>query len=116
MALIKIESAEVKRIVGSRGAFAVEEHVTLPDGRSFPKSYTVWADEAPLLGSIVTVTGNMSAKIREYPAPSGMKHAIDISINEPNVTILAAPKPATVEATAEAILGLAETTGKELPF
>lgn len=93
MALLKIESAEVTRHVGSRGAFAIAETVTLPDGRSFPKSYTVWHEgEAPTVGSIVSVTGVFSAKLREYAAPSGMKTAIDISINEPEVNVLGSNK------------------------
>lgn len=93
MALLKIESAEVTRHVGSRGAFAVAETVTLPDGRSFPKSYTVWHEgEAPQVGAIVAVTGVFSAKLREYAAPTGMKQAIDISINEPEITVLGSNK------------------------
>lgn len=93
MALLKIETAEVTRHVGSRGAFAVAETVTLPDGRSFPKSYTVWLEgEAPPVGAIVSVTGVFSAKLREYAAPTGMKQAIDISINEPEVKVLGSNK------------------------
>jgi hypothetical protein len=117
MALIKIESAEVLRHVGTRGAFAVGEHITLPSGASFQKTYTVWQDgEAPTIGAIVSVIGQLGMKIREYTAPTGIKQAIDVSINEPEVTVLGAPKPATVEATAQAIQDIAATTGKELPF
>lgn len=117
MALIKIESAEVLRHVGSRGAFAVGEYITLPTGASFQKQYTVWAsEEPPAIGSIVSVIGQLGMKIREYPAPSGMKHAIDVSINEPEVTVIGAPKPATVEETAAAIQDIAASTGQELPF
>lgn len=100
MALLKIESGEVKRHVGSRGAFVVEEQVTLPDGRSFPKSFTVWyeGDNIPAVGSLVSVIGKFSAKTREYPAPSGMKTAVDISINEPEVNVLhAVAEPKTEE-------------------
>lgn len=93
MALLKIESGEVIRHVGSRGAFALQETVTLPDGRSFPKTYTVWHEgDAPAVGSIVSVIGVFSAKNREYNAPSGTKVAIDISINDPEVNILGANK------------------------
>jgi hypothetical protein len=117
MALIKIESAEVLRHVGSRGAFAVGEYITLPTGASFQKQYTVWSEgEAPAIGAVVSVIGQLGMKIREYPAPSGMKHAIDVSVNQPEVTVLGAPKPATVEETAAAIVDIATSTGKELPF
>ena len=64
----------------------------------------------------MSVIGQLGMKIREYPAPSGMKHAIDVSINEPEVTIIGAPKPATVEETAAAIQDIAASTGQELPF
>lgn len=103
MALLKIESGTVTRHVGSRGAFVIEEQVILPDGRSFPKSFTVWNEtgEAPAVGSIVSVIGKFSSKTREYPAPSGMKTAVDISINEPEVTTLHA---------------VAQPTKEELPF
>lgn len=117
MALIKIESAEVLRHVGQRGAFAVGEHVTLPSGASFQKQYTVWAEgTAPHIGQIVSVIGQLGLKLREYNAPSGVKQAIDVSINEPEVTLLGQPKPATVEETAQAIQEIAATTGKDLPF
>lgn len=94
MALLKIENAKVIRTVGTRGAFAVEEYVTLPDGRTFPKTFTVWNEKepAPPVGSLVSVVGVLSAKTREYPAPSGMKTAIDMSINEPEFQILHAVK------------------------
>lgn len=117
MALIKIESAEVLRSVGTRGAFAVGEYVTLPSGASFQKQYTVWAEgEAPPKGSIVSIIGQLGMKTREYAAPTGMKVAIDVSVNEPEVTILGQPKPDTVEETAAAIEDIAATTGQELPF
>lgn len=110
MALLKIESGEVTRHVGTRGAFAVAEMVTLPDGRSFPKTYTVWADEAPEIGSIVSVIGVMSAKAREYETANGPKTAIDISINEPEVNVFGHPQiqaPTATEAASnvENVLG-----------
>lgn len=118
MALIKIESAEVLRHVGTNGAFAVGEYITTNTGASFQKQYTIWAKgtDAPPTGSIVSVIGQLGMKIREYPAPSGMKHAIDVSVNDPEVTVMGAPKPTTVEETAAAIQDIAATTGKDLPF
>lgn len=114
----KIESGEVIRHVGTNGAFAVQEHITLPDGRSFPKTYTVWADSSinVQVGQIVTVTGEVTIKLREYAAPSGMKTAIDVNFNNPNVTLLGQPKPATPEATAEAIQEIANNTIQDTPF
>lgn len=120
MALIKIESGEVLNPHGQNGAFVLGEYVTLPTGASFQKKFTVWQknDVAPPTGSIVSVIGQLGMKIREYndPLTGQLKHAIDVSINEPQVTILAAPKPATVEETKQAIADIAADTGKELPF
>ncbi len=110
----KLESGTVTRAVGTRGAFAVEETITLPDGRSFPKSYTVWAEECPPIGSIVSVTGEITIKQREYAAPSGMKTAIDVNFNNPSVLILGSPKPETAVETAEAIQNIADTLGAKL--
>lgn len=111
----KIESGVVTMSVGDRGAFAVEETIYLPDGRSFPKSYTVWASEAPAKGTIVQVTGEVTIKLREYAAPSGMKTAIDVNFNNPNVIVMGQhvivmgqPKPETEVATAEAIQNIAD--------
>ena len=121
MALLKIESAEVTRHVGTRGAFAIAEHVTLPDGRTFPKTYTVWAEGTPPeIGSIVSVTGVFGAKVREYPVSNGavaaptMKHAVDVSINEPQVNILGS-LPVDVEAPAEPATPT-PAASQELPF
>jgi hypothetical protein len=115
MALLKIESGEVTRHVGTNGAFAVAEMVNLPDGRSFPKTYTVWADNAPEIGSIVSVVGVMSAKVREYQAQGETRHAADVSINDPEVNILGTPGiTATPE---EAVTNVQEVLGgTEVPF
>jgi hypothetical protein len=114
----KVESAEVVRHVGDRGAFAIQEMINLPDGRSFPKTYTVWASIAPPVGSIVQVTGEVTIKQREYAAPSGMKTAIDINFNNPNVTVMGATfvQAETSAQVAEAIQEIADSTIKELPF
>lgn len=119
MALIKIPSAEVIRHVGTNGGFAVQEYVELPDGRTFPKTYTVWhRGEAPEHGAIVSVTGVLGVKIREYMTGTHIKHAADISVNEPTFEIIGQPKPATAEATAEAIQTIADDLGNNLaaPF
>jgi hypothetical protein len=83
-----IPTGEVTRHIGSRGAFEVSETITLNDGRSFPKKYTIWYEgEPPAVGSIVAVSGEVTVKLREYAAPSGMKTATDINFNEPTITV-----------------------------
>lgn len=120
MAFIKIESAEVTRAVGSRGAFQIQEYVTLPDGRTFPKTFTVWQEgEVPTIGAIVQVYGSLSTKVRDWTDNSGtLKHVVDVSINEPTVSIIGKPKPVTAEATraelSDIITDVAKSTA--LPF
>lgn len=91
MALIRVENAEIVRQVGSRGAFAIQEYVTLPNGQSFPKTYTVWYEgntNEYKTGAIVTVTGTLSAKVRPYTTSNGQeKHAVDLAINDVEVTV-----------------------------
>ena len=100
MALMKLTDVRVKQHVGTNGAFAVEEWVHLPDGRSFPKTFTVWANEAPPVDTIVNVVGTFSAKAREYNAPSGQKIAIDVSVNDPEITIVSTPATNTTNESA----------------
>ncbi len=38
----------------------------------------------------MSVIGQLGMKIREYAAPSGMKQAIDVSVNDPEVTVMGA--------------------------
>lgn len=83
-----IPTGEVTRHIGSRGAFEVAETITLNDGRSFPKKYTIWFEgEPPAVGSIVAVTGQVTVKMREYASPAGVKTATDINFNEPTITV-----------------------------
>lgn len=120
MAFIKIESAEVTRAVGSRGAFQILEFITLPDGRTFPKTFTVWQEgEVPTQGAIVQVYGTLSTKVREWTDNTGtVKHVVDVSINEPTVSIIGKPKPQINEATQSALSDIITDVAKStaLPF
>lgn len=109
-----IESGEIVRHIGSRGGFAVQETINLPDGRSFPKTYTVWYEgETIPVGSIVQVTGEITVKLREYPAPSGMKTAADVNVNNPTVTVIG--RAVEAEPVAEIVTPTVAPT-VELPF
>lgn len=115
MALIKIESARVVRHVGTRGAFAVEEYVNLPDGRSFPKTYTVWNEgTAPEVDGIVAVVGELSTKVREYQLNGSTKYAVDVSVNQPTVTAIGVNKLDTVPQLKEAAAQAEQSS--EVPF
>lgn len=106
MALIKVENAKVLKAVGTRGGFSIEEWVTLPDGRTFPKSYTVWYEgnsNTYKEGQIVTVTGELSAKVFDYVNETTGQpgRGVSININNPEITLQH---------------DVAETTTEELPF
>lgn len=86
MALIKIESARVVRHVGIKGGFACEEYKTLPDGRSWPVTYTVWHEgAAPQIDGIVQVTGELNVN-QSKPNEFGKTFA---NINVNNCTVQA---------------------------
>lgn len=113
MALIKIESARVVRHVGTRGAFACEEYVTLPDGRSFPRFYTVWHEGTPVeIDGIVAVVGEMSAKTRETAQG---KWVADIAVNNPTVTAIGVQALKTVPVIQEQIAANPAPSA-EVPF
>lgn len=116
MAFIKIESGRVARHVGTRGAFALEEWVTLPDGRTFAKTYTVWNEgTVPPIDAIVAVVGELGTKVRNYVGSDGLeKHVIDVSINQPTVTAIGVPALPKVAEIREAVAQAAPAT--EVPF
>jgi hypothetical protein len=125
MALIKLQSAEVipasanNDYVGNmKSAFVCQEYKTLPDGRNFPVRYTVWTNgmlNMPAIGSVVTVMGELSVSVKE--GNNGKSYA-NLSINEPTVEVIGAPKPATVEDTAVAVQDIADglANSLKLPF
>ena len=84
MATISINEATVSKLVGENGAFQIEEIETV-NGNQWTRRYTVWSKAvAPEVGTLVTVTGQLSTKAREYTASNGdAKVAVDVNINEP---------------------------------
>lgn len=84
MATISINEATVSKLVGENGAFQIEEIETV-NGNQWTRRYTVWSKEVtPEVGALVTVTGQLSTKAREYTASNGdAKVAVDVNINAP---------------------------------
>ena len=95
MAFIKVEGI-VDKPLGDSG-FIILETIKLNDGRTFDKKWKVWTKaEIPAFGSFVEVVGEHGAKINEYQAFDGTtKHAIDLNVNNPKVTILRAAEVAS---------------------
>lgn len=84
MATISINEATVSKLVGENGAFQIEEIETV-NGNQWTRRYTVWSKEVtPEVGTLITVTGQLSTKAREYTAGNGdAKVAVDVNINAP---------------------------------
>lgn len=91
MAIIEVTGI-VKKVYSS--SFSVGEKVQIP-GYDFEKIYTVWTKNSPTIGSTVFVRGKLSMKSKTY-GESGQSY-IDVSINEPVVTVLKKEKSTTDE-------------------
>lgn len=98
MALVKIEGIvdyeignDVKGILG----FRVKETVTnATNGQSWDVTWTVWSKNAPAVGSMVEVKGELGVKAREYTKADGSTATtIDRNINDPEVKVLRAAAP-----------------------
>lgn len=83
MAIVEIKGV-VKKVYAS--SFTVAEKVQIP-GYEFEKLYNVWSKDGPTVGSIVSVTGKLSMKIKTYGEGTEQKSFIDVSINEPTINI-----------------------------
>jgi len=92
MAHVKVTGTADKPL-GDKG-FILLETIKLNDGRTFDKKWKVWITPIPAFSSIVEAIGELSVKVNEYQGHDGeTKHAADLNINNPVVTVTA---PATV--------------------
>jgi hypothetical protein len=88
MAIITLNEVTVTKHVGDRGAFQVEEIIEV-NGSRWTKRWTVWADKAPEIGAYVNISGLFGSKTRAYEAANGdIKHAVDLSINDPIIDVV----------------------------
>lgn len=83
MAIVEIKGV-VKKVYAS--SFTVAEKVQIP-GYEFEKLYNVWSKEGPAIGSLVSVSGKLSMKIKTYGEGTEQKSFIDVSINEPTMIL-----------------------------
>lgn len=92
MALVTI-TGRVGKQLGSHGV-EVWETVTLPTGQTFEKKWAVWGKPEQPEDAIVEVKGVGSWKTRPYTKQDGTTaHAIDASINDPEIRILTKSDP-----------------------
>jgi len=90
MAHVKVTGL-VDKPLGDKG-FILLETIKLNDGRTFDKKWKVWTTPIPEFSATVEAVGELSIKINEYQAYDGTtKHADDLNINNPTVTVTAPP-------------------------
>ena len=94
MAIVKVTGTADKPL-GDKG-FILLETIKLNDGRTFDKKWKIWITPIPAFSSTVEAYGELSVKINEYQAFDGTtKHAADLNINNPAITVTAPPVEAS---------------------
>ena len=94
MAHVKVEGT-VDKPLGDKG-FILLETIKLNDGRTFDKKWKVWATPIPAFSATVEAVGELSVKVNEYIGFDGTtKHAADLNVNNPTITITAPPVEAS---------------------
>lgn len=74
--------------------FKLEETITLPDGRSFGKFWTIWSNTEAEVNDLVTVKGELSTKIaKDYQTGEDKltqkgERIVELVCNATDVTIL----------------------------
>ena len=90
MAHVKVTGL-VDKPLGDKG-FILLETIKLNDGRTFDKKWKVWITPIPEFSATVEAVGELSVKVNEYQAFDGStKHAADLNVNNPTVTVTAPP-------------------------
>lgn len=86
MALVKIEGAEVTRIMTGYG-FKAKASIKLRNGDTKDEYYTVWSDTGVSEGDIVDIVGNLGVKIEDFTGRDGsLKTVAAIHVNDAKVT------------------------------
>lgn len=97
MARIEIKNARVGRIIQGKGFEAIESYQTR-SGDTGETKYTVWtnsADQIPGEGTLVSVSGNISARAEEFQNNQGETiRFARMHVNQPKVTLLDMPNTA----------------------
>jgi len=108
MAKIIIENCTITEVFGNFNSwYRVEEYI---EGLSYPKKYTVWANESKYsVGDLIRVEGDLGVKGRPYERAGEQKATVDVSVNNPKITVIAAARVANeTPAPVEELLGAVE--------
>lgn len=86
MAMIKIEGAEVSRLIPGYG-FKAKKPIQLRSGETKDEYYTVWTDAKVTEGAEVDIVGTLGVKIEEYTGRDGVERQTPaIHVNDAKVT------------------------------
>lgn len=86
MALIKIEGAEVARLIPGYG-FKAKADVPMRNGENRSEWYTVWSDASVTEGALVDIVGTLGTKIEEFTGRDNVPKTIAaIHVNDAKVT------------------------------
>jgi hypothetical protein len=92
MALVKIASAEVTRLIPGYGFKAASEIKLGSTGDTKKEYYTVWTDAKVQEGQVVEITGALGVKIEEFTGRDGQpKTVAAIHVNDAKVVLADAP-------------------------
>lgn len=92
MAMVKIEGAEVARLIAGYG-FKAKAEVPMRNGEKRTEWYTVWSDANVTEGALVDIVGSLGVKIEEFTGRDNVPKTIAaIHVNDAKVTTsLSAP-------------------------
>ena len=91
MAQVKVTGV-VDKPLGDSGFTLIETVRVESTGQSWEKKWKVWTkDTIPAFSSTVTVVGELSAKLNEYEWEGETRRVVDLNVNVPTITLVAAP-------------------------
>lgn len=86
MAKIRIENAEVFKIIEGYGFRAVE-NFKLRNGEDAKRYYTIWTDQRVQEGDTVSIEGDLSVKVEEYTGKDNQpKTSAAVHVNNARIT------------------------------
>jgi hypothetical protein len=89
MAMVKIEGAEVARLIAGYG-FKAKAEVPMRNGENRTEWYTVWSDANVTEGALVDIVGSLGVKIEEFTGRDNVPKTIAaIHVNDAKVTTAA---------------------------
>jgi len=86
MAMIKIEGAEVVRLIPGYG-FKAKKAIELRNGETKDEYYTVWTNAPAVEGAEVDIVGTLGTKLEEFTGRDGVqRQVVAIHVNDAKVT------------------------------